>query len=56
MNDKIKQLRETVGDDFMIQVDGGINAENIAEPVKAGANVMVAGSAVYNGSVEEIIY
>lgn len=55
MNDKIKQLRNSVGEDFLIQVDGGINADNIDEPIKAGANVIVAGSSVYNGSIEDNI-
>ncbi len=31
----------------MIEVDGGISSKNIAEVVKAGANVLVAGSAVF---------
>ena len=30
-----------------IEVDGGISSKNIAEVVKAGANVFVAGSAVF---------
>ena len=31
----------------IIEVDGGISSKNIAEVVKAGANVLVAGSAVF---------
>lgn len=31
-----------------IEVDGGINAETIPQVVRAGANLLVAGSAVYN--------
>lgn len=31
-----------------IQVDGGIKAENIAQVVAAGANVLVVGSGIYN--------
>ena len=31
----------------LIEVDGGISTKNIAEVVKAGANVLVAGSAVF---------
>ena len=31
----------------LIEVDGGISSKNIAEVVKAGANVLVAGSAVF---------
>ncbi len=33
-----------------IQVDGGINSKTIAETVKSGANILVAGSAVFNNS------
>ena len=55
MNDKIRLLRDTVGNDFLIQVDGGITVANITEPIKAGANVIVAGSAVYSGSIEDNI-
>ena len=51
MNDKIRQLRDAAGDDMLIQVDGGINAETISEPIRSGANVIVAGSAVYSGNI-----
>ena len=37
--------------DIYIEVDGGINQENVCIPLDAGANVIVAGSAVYNGDV-----
>ena len=33
-----------------IQVDGGINSNTIADTVKSGANILVAGSAVFNKS------
>ena len=42
---KIKHLREYFSGD--IQVDGGINAETASEVLKAGANVLVAGTAVF---------
>ena len=32
-----------------IEVDGGITSENAAKVVQAGANVLVAGSAVFKG-------
>lgn len=44
--DKIKEAR-ALYPDLDIEVDGGINADNINEVVKAGANVIVAGSAVF---------
>ena len=38
-------------DDLWIEVDGGIGAENIVDVKEAGANVFVAGSAVFNGDI-----
>ena len=38
--------------DTLIQVDGGIKIDNVNIPLEAGANVIVAGSAVYSGDVE----
>lgn len=48
--DKIKELKElskNINKDLLIEVDGGIGAGNIKEVVEAGANVLVAGSAVF---------
>ena len=48
--DKIKLVSELVGiRPINIQVDGGINKEIVPKVVKAGANVLVAGSAVFKG-------
>ncbi len=47
---KLKKLREMVekaGLDIDIEVDGGINSETIGRVASAGANVFVAGSAVF---------
>jgi ribulose-phosphate 3-epimerase len=49
---KIRRAREMVaksGLDIWIQVDGGVSAETIERCAEAGADVFVAGSAVYNG-------
>lgn len=43
---KIEKLRE-INKDIDIEVDGGINADTIKIAAKAGANVFVAGSAVF---------
>ena len=48
--DKIKKLRE-MAPDVDIEVDGGVNQDNIGELVKAGANVLVAGTAVFGGDI-----
>lgn len=53
VNEKIVCLREKMGNDFNIQVDGGINKENIKKVNELGANVLVAGSAVFNNDIEK---
>ena len=47
---KIKELKQAIdarGLGVDIEVDGGINLDTAREAVKAGANVLVAGSAIY---------
>jgi len=48
--DKIKALRELIknrGLSTLIEVDGGVNEKTIAEIASAGADVLVAGSAIF---------
>lgn len=52
VNDKIKFLRENTREGFHIQVDGGVNKSNIANVCKCGADVLVAGTAVFNDDIE----
>lgn len=47
VNEKISEARRIMGSDFDIQVDGGVYLHNLQVPVEAGANVIVAGSAVF---------
>jgi ribulose-phosphate 3-epimerase len=48
---KITLLRSLInGRDIDIEVDGGVTADNAAAVVKAGANVLVAGSAVFKNN------
>jgi ribulose-phosphate 3-epimerase len=52
--EKIKQLRDRIkrtGLDIEIQVDGGVTQGNVAEIIKAGANVIVAGTSVFKGDI-----
>ena len=51
MADKVRRLKEMT--DLPIEVDGGINAETGPQMVEAGAQVLVAGSAVYKGEPEQ---
>lgn len=52
--DRIRQVRAAlnrIGSKAHVQVDGGIHPGNIAQAVGAGADVIVAGSAVFRGDV-----
>ena len=44
---RIRKLRDALAGDVLVQVDGGITAENVAETRDAGANLIVAGTAVF---------
>lgn len=53
--DKVREVRrmaEEKGMELDIQVDGGIGTDNVAEVLDAGANVIVAGSAVFKATEE----
>jgi ribulose-phosphate 3-epimerase len=45
--DKVRRVRELIGDAKPIQVDGGVNAETVVECAEAGATWFVAGSAIF---------
>jgi len=50
--DKLRRLRRMIDDrglNVRIEIDGGIDESNIAEVCEAGAEIIVAGSAVYGG-------
>ena len=52
MTGKIRELRQRLNEKGLatdIQVDGGMSAANVKEIVEAGANIIVAGSAVFGG-------
>jgi len=53
MNKKIAKARKMIdaaGLDIDLEVDGGVTADNIGMPSSNGANVMVAGSAVFKAA------
>ena len=56
VTDKIRVLRAMVdgrGLETDIEVDGGVSLANVSSVLEAGANVMVAGSAVFRGDAAE---
>lgn len=57
MLDKIKRIRKIADDkglkNLEIEIDGGITLNNVSAVVDAGANVIVAGSAIFNGDPEK---
>lgn len=51
---KIERIREMIGDrDILIEVDGGVSPANAAAVAAAGADVLVAGSAVFKGGTPD---
>ncbi len=56
---KIRDLREIIrrkGCQTDIEVDGGVNLNNLQEILDAGANIIVAGSAVFHGNLRENVH
>ncbi|MDB4138364.1 ribulose-phosphate 3-epimerase [Methylophilaceae bacterium] len=47
---KIDEYAEKTGREIWLEVDGGVNADNIAEIAKAGADTFVAGSAIFKAA------
>jgi ribulose-phosphate 3-epimerase len=48
---KLSEVRKRIdasGKDIMLEIDGGVKVDNIAEIARAGADTFVAGSAIYN--------
>ena len=56
---KIKEVRQMAKEKGVapldIEVDGGVTPSNVGELIEAGANIFVAGSAVFKGDVEKNI-
>jgi ribulose-phosphate 3-epimerase len=57
--ERARQLREFLDDNGLenveIEVDGGIKKENAKDVVEAGANILVSGTGIFNGNIEENI-
>lgn len=53
---EVRTMAQNIGKELLIQVDGGVDASNIRSLVDCGANVLVAGSAVFKeDKIEENI-
>lgn len=46
--ERLQRLKQKVGDQVLICVDGGITRENVAEAARRGADIIVTGSAVFD--------
>jgi ribulose-phosphate 3-epimerase len=44
---RLKEVRETEGHSFLIEVDGGVSVKNSADLSTAGADILVAGTAIF---------
>lgn len=54
--DKLRKaviLRDELGLNYDIEIDGGVNFDNIRDIHEAGANIIVAGSAVFKGNAAD---
>ena len=54
--DKVREVKKLIEEQELkvdIEVDGGINLSNVEEVMDAGANIIVAGSAIFNGNIQE---
>lgn len=54
--EKISELKKMIDEKNLstdIEVDGGIKLSNVEDVMAAGANIIVAGSAVFKGDIEE---
>lgn len=55
--DKVRDIKKALEEKNLtnvnIEIDGGVNIENLATVLEAGANVIVAGSAIFKGDAAE---
>jgi ribulose-phosphate 3-epimerase len=53
--DKIRQMRAIIDEkykDVRLEIDGGVRLSNLSRNLEAGADVIVAGSAIFKGDIE----
>ncbi len=58
--EKVRSIRRVIDERGLntdVEIDGGVTKENVKRILEAGANVIVAGSAVFNGDIaSNVIY
>ena len=47
----LKKIREEKGYNYLISVDGGVNSETLSAVIDAGVDIVVSGSAFFNGTL-----
>ncbi len=58
MNEKILKARKMIdstGKDIYLEVDGGVTAENIINPIRNGADVIVSGSSIFKAKDKKAV-
>jgi ribulose-phosphate 3-epimerase len=53
---KIRQVRAVIDEKYpkvLLEIDGGVNIDNVRANIEDGADVVVAGSAIFKGDIEE---
>lgn len=56
--EKLRQARKIIDDsgrDIRLEVDGGVKVDNIAAAAEAGADMFVAGSAIFNQGDYQVV-
>ncbi len=51
----LREMADKLNTKIDIEVDGGINKDNVADVIKAGANIIVSGTSVFKGDIKENI-
>lgn len=53
--ERLKALREEMNLDFQIEIDGGVNEDNVSEIIASGVDIVVAGSAVFKKETKNTV-
>jgi ribulose-phosphate 3-epimerase len=50
---ELKEIREKNNLNYIIEIDGGLNDENITSIIEAGCDAFVIGSSIFKGNIAE---